>query len=130
MPYGILADIVVLIHLAFAIFAVLGAFLIIWRPWILWLHLPAIFWAIWIEMTGGICPLTPLENWLRIRVGQGGYRGDFVEYYLMPVLYPLGLTRNIQILLGVLVILANVAIYGYVIFRLKHKMLNRGTNNE
>ena len=130
MPYGILADIVVSIHLAFAIFAVLGAFLIIWRPWILWLHLPAIFWAIWIEMTGGICPLTPLENWLRIRVGQGGYRGDFVEYYLMPVLYPLGLTRNIQILLGVLVMLANVAIYGYVIFRLKHKTLNRRTNNE
>ncbi len=73
MPYGIFADIVVLIHLAFVIFAVLGAFLIIWRPWILWLHLPAIFWAIWIEMTGGICPLTPLENWLRIRAGQGGY---------------------------------------------------------
>ena len=81
-------------------------------------------------MTGGICPLTPLENWLRIRAGQGGYRGDFVEYYLMPVLYPLGLTRNIQILLGVLVILANVAIYGYVIFRLKPKTLNRGANNE
>ncbi len=119
MPYGIFADIVVLIHLAFVIFAVLGAFLIIWRPWILWLHLPAIFWAIWIEMTGGICPLTPLENWLRNQAGQGGYRGDFVEYYLMPVLYPLGLTRNIQILLGVLVILANLAIYGYVIFRLK-----------
>jgi len=130
MPYGILADMVVLIHLAFAVFAVLGAFLIIWRPWILWLHLPAIFWAIWIEMTGGICPLTPFENWLRIRAGQGGYRGDFVEYYLMPVLYPVGLTRNIQILLGVLVILVNVAIYGYVIFRLKHKALNRGTNNE
>ncbi len=130
MPYGILADIVVLIHLAFVIFAVLGAFLIIWRPWILWLQLPAIFWAIWIEMTGGICPLTPLEIWLRNQAGQGGYRGDFVEYYLMPVLYPLGLTRNIQTLLGVLVILANVAIYGYVIFRLKHKMLNRGTNNE
>ena len=130
MPYGILADIVVLIHLAFVIFAVLGAFLIIWRPWILWLHLPAIFWAIWIEMTGGICPLTPLENWLRNRAGQGGYRGDFVEHYLMPVLYPPGLTRNMQILSGVLVILANLAIYGYVIFRLKPKMLNRGANNE
>ena len=130
MPYGILADIVVLIHLAFVIFAVLGAILVIRWRWILWLHLPAIFWAIWIEMTGGICPLTPFEIWLRIRAGLGGYRGDFVEHYLMPVLYPVGLTRNIQILLGVIVILANVTIYGYVVFRLKHKMMNRGTNNE
>ena len=130
MPYGILADIVVWIHLAFVVFVVSGASLVIWRRWVLWLHLPAVFWAIWIEMTGGICPLTPFENWLRIRAGQGGYRGDFVEHYLMPVLYPVGLTRNMQILLGGLVILVNSVIYGYVIFRLKHKMLNRRTNDE
>ena len=130
MPYGILADIVVWTHLAFVVFVVSGASLVIWWRWIFWLHLPAVFWAIWIEMTGVICPLTPFENWLRIRAGQGGYRGDFVEHYLMPVLYPVGLTRNMQILLGVLVILVNAVIYGYVIFRLKHKTLNRRTNNE
>jgi hypothetical protein len=117
MPYGILADIVVWIHLAFVLFAVLGAILVIWWRWIFWLHLPAIFWAVWMEFSGKICPLTPLENWLRIRAGQGGYRGDFVEHYLMPVLYPAGLTHNIQILLGLLVIIINAALYGYIIFQ-------------
>jgi len=117
MPYGILADIVVLIHFAFVLFAVLGGVLMMWRRWVLWLHLPAVFWAIWIELTGGICPLTPLENWLWNRAGQGGYRGDFVEHYLLPLLYPGGLTPNIQILLGFVVISINVALYGYIFFQ-------------
>ena len=116
MPYGIFADIVVLIHLAFVFFAVLGAvFVIRWR-WFFWLHLPAVFWAIWIELTGGICPLTPLENWLRRRAGQGGYPGDFVQHYLMPMLYPVDLTHNIQILLGLVVIFINAALYGYLYY--------------
>ena len=117
MPYGILADIVVLSHLFFVLFALFGAVLIIWWRWVIWLHPPAVFWAIWTELTGRICPLTPLENWLRNRGGQGGYRGDFVEYYLMPVLYPVGLTRHIQILLGILVIIINTALYGYILFQ-------------
>ena len=117
MPYGIFADIVVLIHLAFVLFAVLGAVLVIRWRWVFWLHLPAVFWAIWIELTGGICPLTPLENWLRRRAGQGGYPGDFVEHYLLPVLYPVGLTRKIQILLGLVVISINAALYGYIFFQ-------------
>jgi len=121
MPYGILADIVVLIHLVFVLFALFGAVLIIWWRWVIWLHLPSVFWAIWIELTGRICPLTPLENWLRSRGGQGGYRGDFVEYYLMPVLYPVGLTRHIQILLGILVIIINVALYGYIFFQYRRR---------
>jgi len=116
MLYGILADIVVLIHLFFVLFAVLGAVMIIWRRWVVWLHLPAVIWAIWIELTGGICPLTPLENWLRRRAGQGGYPGDFVEHYLLPVLYPVGLTRDIQILLGLVVISINATLYGYLFF--------------
>jgi len=117
MPFRIFADIVVWIHLAFVIFVVAGAALVIWWRPMLWLHLPAVFWTIWIELTGGICPLTPLENWLRMRAGQGGYRGDFVEHYLMPVLYPVGLTRNKQILLGLIVIMINAAFYGHIIFR-------------
>jgi hypothetical protein len=121
MPHGIFADIVVLIHLAFVVFVVLGAGLVVWWRRMLWLHLPAVFWAIWLEISGGICPLTPLENWLRIRAGQGGYRGDFVEHYLMPVLYPVGLTRNIQILIGLLVIIINTALYGYIIFQFRRK---------
>ena len=121
MLYGILADIVVLSHLFFVLFALFGAVLKIWWRWVIWLHLPAVFWAIRIELTGRICPLTPLENWLRNRGGQGGYRGDFVEYYLMPVLYPVGLTRNIQILIGLLVIIINTALYGYIIFQFRRK---------
>jgi len=121
MPHGILADIVVWVHLAFVIFVVGGAGLVVWRRRMLWLHLPAVFWAIWIEFSGKLCPLTPLENWLRIRAGQGGYRGSFVEHYLMPVLYPVGLTRNIQILMGLLVIIINTALYGYIIFQFRRK---------
>jgi hypothetical protein len=121
MLYGIAADIVVWIHLGFVLFSVLGAILVIrWRR-VLWLHLPAVFWAIWIELTGGICPLTPLENWLRNRAGQGGYQGDFVEHYLMPVLYPIGLTRSLQIVLGLLVIMINASLYGYIFWQFRRR---------
>jgi hypothetical protein len=121
MPYGIFSDIVVLIHLTFVIFAVLGAGLIIWRRWIIWLHIPAFLWAIWIECTGGICPLTPLENWLRIKGGQGAYEGDFVATYLLPVLYPAGLTRNAQIILAMMAIVINVSIYGTIFYKRSRK---------
>ena len=116
MIYGIFADIVVIIHLSFVIFAVLGAVLIIWQRWIIWLHLPAFLWAVWIEITGGICPLTPLENWLRTKAGQGGYEGDFVATYLLPVLYPAGLTRNVQLISAIIVIVMNVGVYGFIFY--------------
>ena len=112
------ADLVVFIHLGFVIFDVLGALLVLRWHWFLWLHLPALFWAVWIEFSGGLCPLTPLENWLRVKGGQGGYEGDFVETYLLPILYPAGLTRNLQFLLGVLVIVINLGIYGFIILNL------------
>jgi hypothetical protein len=116
MAYNLLADGVVLIHLAFVLFAVLGALLIIrWRK-VLWLHLPAAVWAAWIEFSGKICPLTPLENWLRMRGGGSGYAGDFVGHYLMPILYPSGLTSKVQFILGGVVIGVNLIIYGYVFF--------------
>ena len=121
MFYGILADIVVIIHLGFVGFAVLGGGLILWRRWVVWLHLPAALWAIWIEFRAGICPLTPLENWLRFQAGQGRYRGDFVEHYLMPVLYPDGLTRNIQMLLGLGVLFTNIALYGAMVFQIRRR---------
>ena len=121
MVYGILADIVVWFHLAFVLFAVLGAILVIWRQRAVWLHLPAVLWAVWIELAGGTCPLTPLEIWLRKRAGQGGYHGDFVAHYLMPLLYPVDLTRNIQILFGFLVIVINFALYGYIVYQIRRK---------
>ena len=116
MAYNLLADVVVLIHLAFVLFAVVGALLVIWRRKILWLHLPAVAWAAWIEFSGKICPLTPLENWLRMKGGGSGYAGDFVGHYLMPILYPAGLTRNVQFVLGGVVIGVNLIIYAYVFF--------------
>ena len=125
MPYGIFADIVVLMHLTFVIFAFLGAGLLIWRRWIIWLHLPAFLWAIWIEFTGGICPLTPLENWLRIKAGQGGYEGDFVAAYLLPILYPAGLTRNVQLILALMVIVINVALYGAIVYQRGWKLTKK-----
>ena len=116
MAYNLLADVVVLIHLAFVLFAVLGALLIIrWRK-VLWLHLPAAVWGGLIEFTAAPCPLTPLENWLRMQGGGSGYAGGFVGHYLMPILYPSGLTPKVQFILGGVVIGVNLIIYGYVFF--------------
>jgi len=116
MLYPLLAGLVVFIHLAFVLFAMLGALLVIrWRK-ALWLHLPAAVWAAWIEFSGKICPLTPLENWLRSRGGGPGYAGDFAGHYLLPILYPSGLTRKFQFILGGVVIGVNLIIYGYVFF--------------
>lgn len=111
MLYGMLAEAVVLLHLGFVLFVIFGGLLAFrWRraPWF---HLPAAAWGALIEFAGWICPLTPLENWLRRLGGQSGYQGGFVEHYILPVLYPHGLTRNVQVLLGTLVVLFNLAIY-------------------
>jgi hypothetical protein len=111
VPYRLLADAVVLLHLAFVVFLTLGGLLAFrWRRAPL-LHLPAALWGIWIEVSGGICPLTPLENWLRLRGGASDYSGGFVEHYLLPVLYPAELTREIQYLLAGLVLAVNVVVY-------------------
>jgi hypothetical protein len=112
-----MADLVVVIHLAFVLFVVFGGLLALRWPRIAYLHVPAAIWGALIEFTGWICPLTPLENALRARAGQAGYRGDFVEHYILPTLYPTALTRNIQLLLGALVLLLNLAIYAYVLRR-------------
>ena len=112
MLYRALADAIVFLHLGFVAFVVLGALLAFRWPRVLWIHLPAAVWGAWIEFSGRICPLTPLENQLRNLGGEAAYERDFVEQYLMPVLYPAGLTAEIQILLGALVVLVNAAIYG------------------
>ena len=113
----ITADVVIVIHLAFILFAVLGGFLV-WR-WrqLAWLHVPAFCWATAIELWGWICPLTPLENWLRERGGKAGYDTGFIEHYLLPLIYPATLTREVQIVLGVLVLAINLSIYGWLLRR-------------
>lgn len=117
MIYGLLADLVVIAHFGFVLFAVLGGLLVIRRPRIAWLHVPAVVWAALIEFAGWVCPLTPLENWLRMRSGAAGYRTGFIEHYVLPLLYPAGLTRGVQIVLGVLVLVVNVSIYGWLLTR-------------
>jgi hypothetical protein len=111
------ATVVVGLHFAFVAFVVGGAALV-WRwPRIAWLHLPAAAWGAWVEWSGAICPLTPLENRLRARAGEGTYAGGFVEHALLPVLYPAGLTRDTQLLLGALVVAVNAALYGIWLWR-------------
>ncbi len=109
--YRVLADLVVVTHLAFVAFVILGGFLAFRWPRAAWLHVPAVVWGVAIELTGWVCPLTPLENRLRVLGGGAGYSGGFVEHYLMPVLYPIGLTRGTQVVLGIIALGLNLAIY-------------------
>ena len=111
MPYRALADLVLVLHLGFVLFVVLGGLLVLRWPLLAWLHLPAAAWGALIEFAGWICPLTPLEQRLRVLAGDGGYQGGFIEHYVTAWLYPAGLTRSTQLLLGVLVILVNLLIY-------------------
>jgi hypothetical protein len=108
----LLADLVVVLHLAFIAFVVAGGLLLVRRPRAIWLHLPAAAWGAAIEFGGWICPLTPLENRLRAMAGADAYAGDFVARHLLPLIYPEALTRDVQILLGVGVVAVNLAIYG------------------
>lgn len=112
-----LADVLVVLHLLFVSFVGLGGFLVLCRPWVAWLHLPAAAWGVGIELTGRICPLTPLEQALRRRAGESAYQGDFVSHYLLPVLYPHGLTRHAQLGLAALVVALNLVIYAVVLRR-------------
>ena len=114
MYYWIAANVVVLTHLAFILFVIFGGLLLLRsRKWGL-VHLPAVIWGSTVELTGWICPLTPLENWLRQKGGYNIYREAFIEHYIMPLIYPSGYTRGFQILLGVLVIAINIVIYIWV----------------
>lgn len=116
----VLADLVLLIHLSFILFVVLGGLLALRWRWMPWAHVPAAAWGAAIELFAWLCPLTPLENWLRQASGSAGYSGSFVERYLIPVVYPAALTREIQILLGAGVLALNVAVY-YVVWRRLHR---------
>jgi hypothetical protein len=113
MPYRLLADAVVLLHLGFVVFVVCGGVVVLWRRRMAFIHLPAAAWGVYIEFSGRICPLTPLENHLRALAGGSAYSGDFVERYLMPALYPPGLRRDVQIALGTFALAVNVAVYLY-----------------
>ncbi len=122
-----MADLVVAIHFAFVMFVVAGGLIVLRWPRAAWLHLPAAAWGAGIELTGGICPLTPLEMMLRERAGSATYEGDFVARYLLPVLYPDGLTRDTQVGLGVVVLALNSAIYVVAIRRARWRRPGRSS---
>lgn len=112
MDYRLLADALVAAHLAFIVFVVAGGLLVLRRPRWAWLHLPAVGWGVYAEATATLCPLTPLENLWRQRAGEVGYPGGFVEHYLVPMIYPVGLTPGLQLGLAALVVAVNATIYG------------------
>jgi hypothetical protein len=114
MHYRILADLVVLIHLCYIAFSVLGGLLVLRRKWWAYIHIPAVLWAALIEFRGWLCPLTPIENWLRQAGGAAGYKAGFIEHYIVPIIYPSSLTQNMQITLGILVLIINLLIYAWI----------------
>jgi hypothetical protein len=112
MLYAAAAVLVLLVHLAFVLFVVFGAFLVPRRPRLAWLHLPAAAWGVFVELGGWGCPLTTLENLLRLRAGLAGYADGFVEHYIVALLYPETLTRGMQFFLAAAVLAVNLMLYG------------------
>jgi len=117
--YRALADAVLVLHLGFVLFVVLGGLFALRWPRLAWLHIPAAIWGVLIEFTGWICPLTPLENSFRERGGEAGYSGGFIQHYIQPLLYPAGLTRSTQFALGSIVLILNLAAYGVAMSRMR-----------
>jgi hypothetical protein len=119
MPYRLAADGVLLAHLAFIAFVMLGALLALKWPWAAAMHVPAVAWATFVELTGRICPLTFIENHFRTSAGLAGYGDSFIEHYLLRVIYPGGLTSSTQLALAIVVIVVNAGIYAWVLLHLR-----------
>jgi len=115
--YRLLADAALATHFAFIVFVVFGGLLAAWRWRMAWLHLPALAWGIWIQLSGRICPLTPLENRLRLLGGEAGYDGSFIEHHLLSLIYPDGLTRSMQLDMGLGLITFNALVYAWAWWR-------------
>ena len=121
MAYRFAADAVLLLHAAFILFVMLGG-LLAWRwPRMAWIHLPAAIWGAFIELAGGACPLTGLENALLAEAGLAGYGTGFIEHYLLGAIYPAELTKTIQAALGAFVIVVNLAIYTVAVRRFRRR---------
>jgi hypothetical protein len=129
MIYHALANLVIVVHLAFVIFAALGGFLALkWRS-LAWIQVPAFLWGALVELAGWVCPLTPLENWLREKGGGLVYHTGFIEHYILPLLYPDILTRSLQIFLGLLVLSVNLGLYGWILWRTAQERASLNSNS-
>ncbi len=115
MTDRLLADAVLVMHGLFILFVLVGGLLVRRWPRLAWLHLPAVAWAAWVAWAGWICPLTPLENSLRRAAGEAGYSGGFIDHYLTGAIYPQGLTRGVQVGLGIFVAVLNVVAYALLV---------------
>ena len=120
--YLLLAELTVFLHFLFVALVAIGGLLILRWPKLIYLHLPAVLWGIYIQFSGNICPLTPLENYFRKQAGLGLYEGGFINQYIMPVIYPRGLTHDTQIIIGALVIIINLLFYGLFVYRHRTKI--------
>jgi hypothetical protein len=118
---SIAADLLVILHLLFIIFVLLGGLFVAHWHWTALLHIPAVIWGALIEYQGWICPLTPMEQQLRKAAGEAGYEGGFIEHYILPIIYPDFLSREIQIGMGTVVIIFNLLVYAWVIYRLSEQ---------
>ena len=116
--YRLAADLLVLLHLLFILFVIAGGFAAFKWWWMALVHVPAAIWGVLIEYRGWICPLTPLENRLRQLAGDQGYTEGFIEHYVLQLVYPPGLTRDLQMTLGTIVVVINVLVYGVLLYRL------------
>ena len=121
MIYSFLADLLVVFHLVFILYVIAGALLIFKWAKTLWLHLPSCFWGMTVEFTGWTCPLTPWEIQLRRLAGEEGYSGSFIEHYLIPIIYPSGLNREIQMLLGSTVLIVNLSLYTLILIKRRNR---------
>jgi len=119
MIFRIGADVILVLHLVFVIFVAAGGLMVLRWPKLAWLHVPAACWGVWIEFSGRICPLTPLENTLRRQGGGSGYSGGFIDHYITALIYPEGLTRTAQLMIGSFVLALNVLMYALLIRRLR-----------
>lgn len=128
MLASLAADTVMALHFAFIVFALTGSFFVLLKPWVIRLHLPALAWGLWIELSGNVCPLTPLENHFRELAGEGGYAGGFIAHYIEPLIYPEGLTRATQFMLAAVLVTTNLAGYALVIHQ--HRRRRRVTRKQ
>ncbi len=117
MLYQLAADAIVLLHFSFILYVVLGGLLTYKWLCLIWLHLPAVIWGAVISLAGWVCPLTPLENQMRLAAGGSHYSSSFIEHYLLPVIYPAGLSRELQIGLGIAVVGVNLLVYAGLIIK-------------
>jgi hypothetical protein len=114
----ILGSLVLAFHFVFVLYSVLGGFLVLWRRWIAWLHVPSVLWSSFVNLfSSHVCPLTPLENRFRHLAGQAGYEGGFIEHYLGSLVYPGGMPRRMELIAGYSVLIWNAFVYALVILR-------------